>query len=149
MNRLDVFRVIVSPCPSHSARTDVVGDDVAVVGERFLAESAYAILQSNLPVEELPHFAVGAKFSVSPGMLWVFNTPNAYLALALFSWYCLSAAAEERTVDRAQLVSTESHDVLLINLGAMTRIGTGRKRDRPLEPPETYLAGISANLCLV
>jgi hypothetical protein len=52
MNRLDVFRVIVSPCPSHSARTDVVGDDVAVVGERFLAEGAYAILGDDLPVEE-------------------------------------------------------------------------------------------------
>jgi hypothetical protein len=97
----------------------VVGDDVAVVGERFLAESAYTILQSNLPVEELPHFAVGAEFPVSPGMMRVLNTPNAHLALTFFSWYCLSSAAEERTVNRAQLITAESHDVLLIGLGAM------------------------------
>jgi hypothetical protein len=119
MNRLDVFRVIVSPCPSHSARTDVVGDDVAVVGERFLAESAYAILQSNLPVEELPHFAVGAEFPVSPGMMRIFNAPNAHLARPFLSRDCFSAAAEEGVVDWAQLVPTESHDALLIGLGAV------------------------------
>jgi hypothetical protein len=149
MNRLNVFRMVVSPCPAHAARTDVVGDDIAVVGERFLAEGAYAILQSNLPVEELPHFAVGAEFPVSPGMMRIFNAPNAHLARPFLSWDCFSAAAEERTVNRAQLITAESHGALLIDLGAMTRIGTGRKRDRPLEPPEMYLAGISANLCLV
>ena len=97
----------------------MVGDDVAVVGERFLAESAYAILQSNLPVEELPHFAVGAEFPVSPGMMRIFNAPNAHLVRPFFSRDCLSAAAEERTVNRAQLITAESHEVLLICLGAM------------------------------
>jgi hypothetical protein len=98
---------------------NVVGDDVAVVGECFLAEGAYAILGDDLPVEEFPHFAVGPKFPVSSGMMRIFNAPNAHLALALFSWYCLSAAAEEGVVDWAQLVPTESHDALLIGLGAV------------------------------
>ena len=119
MNRLNVFRMVVSPCPAHAARTDVVGDDIAVVGERFLAEGAYAILGDDLPVEEFPHFAVGPKFPVSPGMMRIFNAPNAHLALASFSWDCFSAAAEERTVNRAQLITAESHEVLLICLGAM------------------------------
>ena len=101
----------------------MVGDDIAVVGERFLAEGAYAILGDDLPVEEFPHFAVGPKFPVSPGMMRIFNAPNAHLALASFSWDCFSAAAEERTVNRAQLITAESHGVLLIDLGAMTRSG--------------------------
>jgi hypothetical protein len=49
----------------------------------------------------------------------VLNTPNAHLALTFFSWYCLSSAAEEGVVKRAQLITTESHEVLLICLGAM------------------------------
>jgi hypothetical protein len=116
---LNIIRVIVSPRSSHAAGTDVVGHNIAVVGERFLAESAHTILQSNLPVEELPHFTVGSEFPVSPGMMQIFNASNAHLALALFSWYCFSAAAEERAVNRAQLITAESHGVLLIGLGEM------------------------------
>jgi hypothetical protein len=52
-------------------------------------------------------------------MMRIFNASNAHLALASFSWYRFSAAAEERAVNRAQLVPTESHDVLLICLGAI------------------------------
>ena len=71
----------------------MVGDDIAVVGERFLAEGAYAILGDDLPVEEFPHFAVGPKFPVSPGMMRIFNAPNAHPALTILSRDCLSAAA--------------------------------------------------------
>ena len=53
------------------------------------------------------------------GMMRVFDAPNAHLALALFSWDCLSTAAGEGTVKRAQLIPVESHDVLLIGLSAM------------------------------
>ena len=100
---------------------DVVGHHVAVFGEPLLAEGAESILLGDLPVEELPHFAVGPKFPVSPGMMRVFNAPNSHLALAFFFWDCLSAAAGERTVKWAQLIPAESHDVLLIGLGAMVR----------------------------
>ena len=49
------------PCP----RMDVVGYHVAVVGELSITVCAFAVLGDNLPVEELPHLAVGAKFPVS------------------------------------------------------------------------------------
>ena len=101
----------------------MVGHNVAIVGEPLIAESAEAILCNDLPVEELSHFAVRAEFPVSPGMMRVFDAPNAHLALALFSWDYLSAAAGERTVKRAQLIPVESHDVLLIGLGAMVQLG--------------------------
>jgi hypothetical protein len=97
----------------------MVGHNVAIVGEPLLAESAEAILGCDLPVEELPHFTVGPEFPVSPGMMRIFNAPNAHLARSFLSRNRFSAAAEERTVNRAQLITAESHDVLLICLGAM------------------------------
>jgi hypothetical protein len=115
--------MIVPPRSSHTTGMDVVGHHVAVLGEPLLAESAESILLGDLPVEELPHCAVGPKFPVSPGMMRVFNATNAHLALAFLLWDRLSAAAEERTVKRAQLIPAKSHDVLLIGLGAMVGLG--------------------------
>ena len=111
---LNVVRVVVPPSTAHAAGMDVVGYHVAVIGELFLAEGADALLGDDLPVEELPHLAVRAKFPVSPGMVRVFDAADAHLALALFSWDCLSSAAEEGAVDRAELIPAESHGVLLV-----------------------------------
>ncbi len=119
MNCLNVLRVIVPPRSSHATGTDVVGHNVSIVGEPLLAESTEPILCSDLPVEELPHFAVGSEFPVSPGMMQIFNASNAHLACPFLSRDCFSPAAEERTVNRAQLITAESHDVLLSDLGAM------------------------------
>jgi hypothetical protein len=98
---------------------DMVGYDVAIVGEWFVTKGALATLGGNLPVEELPHFAVGAEFPVSPGMMRIFNAPNAHLVRPFLSRDCFSAAAEERAVNRAQLITAESDDVLLIGLSAI------------------------------
>jgi len=112
MDSLDVFRMIVSPCSSHTAGMDVVGYDVTVVGELSHTEGAFAVLSNDLPVEQFPYFAVRAEFSVSPGVMWIFNTPNAHLALPLLSRDRFSAAAGERTVKWAQLITAESHGFL-------------------------------------
>jgi hypothetical protein len=119
VDSLNVVRMIVPPSPAHAAGMDRIGHHVAVVGQLFFAEGAYALLGDNLPVEELPHLAVGAKFPVSPGMLRVLDPADAHPALALFSWDLLSSAAEVGAVDRAQLIPAESHDVLLIGFGAI------------------------------
>jgi hypothetical protein len=111
--------MIVSPSTAHAAGMDVVGYDVAIVGEPLLAKGAYTVLGGDLPVEELPHFAIGTKFPVSSGVMRVLNAPNAHLALAFLSRDCLSAAAGEGVVKRAQLITAESHDVLLIGLSAI------------------------------
>ena len=89
----------------------MVGYDVAIIIERFVTKCALATLGGNLPVEEFSHFAVGAEFPVSPGMMRVFDAPNAHLALALFSWDCLSSAAEEGAVKWAALIPAESHGI--------------------------------------
>ena len=97
----------------------MVRHNVAVICEPLLAESAKAILRNDLPFEELPHFTVGAEFPVPSGMMRIFNAPNAHLVRPFLSRDYFSAAAEERTVNRAQLITAESHGVLLIDLGAM------------------------------
>jgi hypothetical protein len=58
MYRLNVVGMIVSPRSSHSTGIDVVGNDVAVVGEPFLAEGADAILRSNPSVHQFSHLGI-------------------------------------------------------------------------------------------
>ncbi|MGA7831772.1 MAG: hypothetical protein WCA21_12495 [Terracidiphilus sp.] len=87
----------------------MVGYDVAIIIERFVTKCALATLGGNLLVEEFPHFSVRAEFPVSPGMMLIFNAPNAHLALALYSWNLLSSTAEERSVKWTQLIAAESH----------------------------------------
>ena len=55
MDGLDVIGMIVASCCSHSPWLDVVGYDLAAVGERFVADSALSALLGNLPVEQLAH----------------------------------------------------------------------------------------------
>lgn len=73
MDCLDVVGMIVPQRSSHSSWADVIRDDVAVLSEPLLAERADAILSDDLPVEELPHLAIGAEFPVTPGMERVVN----------------------------------------------------------------------------
>ena len=113
MDRLNVIRMIVSPRSAHTAGMDMVGYDVAIVGEWFVTKGALATLGGNLPVEEFPHFPVGAEFPVSPGVMRVFDAPNAHPTLALFFWDCLSAAAGERAVQWAEFIAAEFHGFLL------------------------------------
>jgi hypothetical protein len=52
---LDVLRMIVSPCASHSFGIPVVGDDVVVVRELFETKSSLSVLLDNLAIQEFPH----------------------------------------------------------------------------------------------
>jgi hypothetical protein len=98
---------------------DVVGHHVTVVRELSHTEGAFAVLSNDLPVEELPHLTIRSEFPVSSGVMWVFYAPNTHLALTFLSRDCLSFAAEEGAVDRAELIPAESHGVLLIGFGAV------------------------------
>jgi len=79
----------------------VIGHDVAAAGEPFIAEGAYAVLGDNLPVEQFSHLSIGAKFTVSPGVLRIVNTPHAKLAPTLLFGNCLPATAGHGAMDRA------------------------------------------------
>jgi hypothetical protein len=54
-------------------------------------------------------------------MLRVLDPADAHLAPSLFSWDCLSSAAEVGAVDRAELIPAESHGCLLIGFGRLAR----------------------------
>ena len=52
-NRLDVVGMIGPPCSSHSTGIDVVRNDVVIVRKLSVAESARAILASDLSIHKL------------------------------------------------------------------------------------------------
>jgi len=58
VDRLNVFWVVVSPCSAHSTGIDMVGHDVAIVGELFMADGALAVLGHDLVVHQLSHLRV-------------------------------------------------------------------------------------------
>ena len=93
--------MVVPPRSSHSTGIDVVGHDIAVITERLVAKGAYAILGDYLAIKKLSHFAVGAKFPVSPRVLRVLDAANAHLALASFSLDSLPATAGHGAMKRA------------------------------------------------
>ena len=86
-----------------------IGNDVAVIGELLLANAADAVLSRNLAVEKLPHLTVGAQLAITTGVLGIVDAADTHLTLTSFPWDCLSATAGEGAVDRAELVSAESH----------------------------------------
>lgn len=51
VHSLDVVWMIVSSCSSHSSGFDMVGDDLAALGKRVVADSAFPALLGDLPVE--------------------------------------------------------------------------------------------------
>ena len=55
MCRLDIVWVVIPPCSAHSFRIPVVRDDVVVIREVFVADSAYPALLDNLSVQKFPH----------------------------------------------------------------------------------------------
>ena len=57
MCRLDVFRMVVSKGPAHPLWISMIGDDVMIVGELFVADSARPVLFSNFSVQQLPHLS--------------------------------------------------------------------------------------------
>ena len=79
MHGLDVVRVIVPPRSSHSSRMDVIGHDVVVVGEGFVADGALSVLLDDLPVEQLPHLRVGTELAVPSRMMGIVDPLHAQL----------------------------------------------------------------------
>ena len=56
MRRLNVVRVVVAPCRSHTLGLDVVGDHVITVRKRQVTDSAVSLLRRDFLGEHLPQF---------------------------------------------------------------------------------------------
>jgi len=52
---LNIVRMVVSPCSSHSFRILMVRHDVAVVRELFMADGTFLVLLHDLSVQKLAH----------------------------------------------------------------------------------------------
>ena len=110
----------------------MVGHHVAVVGELFIAEGAYAALGDNLLVHQLSHFRVRADLAITSRVMGIVDPAYSQLALASFSRDRFPAAAELRAVNWAQLISAESHGFLQfgvegIDQGEPSQYASGRK----------------------
>lgn len=116
MDRLDVVGMIVSPSSSHSSGIDVIGNDVAVICELSLAESAYTVLGCNLPVHQLPYLGVGTDLPISARVLGIVYAPDSHLARSSLPRDGFPTAARKRTVNWAKLISSKSHPFLQIQV---------------------------------
>jgi hypothetical protein len=55
MHGLDVFRMIVSPRPSHAFGLDMVGHNLVVIREGCTADCTLSVLLDDLSAQQLPH----------------------------------------------------------------------------------------------
>jgi hypothetical protein len=76
MSSLDVVRMVISPCSSHSFGILVIGHDVAVVRKLFEADSADSVLLGDFPLQKFPHFCGGPEFPISSRVVWILDTLN-------------------------------------------------------------------------
>ena len=90
-----------------------IRDHIGVIGEFLLADRALAMLEGDLPVHQLPHFAIRAQFPVAARMMRVFDPAESHLLCGSLLRNRFPATAESGMVYRAKLVATESHRVPL------------------------------------
>jgi hypothetical protein len=87
----------------------VVGHDVAIVGEHHLANGALPVLFNYFSIEQFPHFRFGAKLTVSPGVVRVFDTLHSEPSDSPSLRNRVAAAARERSMNGTVLIAAEFH----------------------------------------
>jgi hypothetical protein len=111
VHSLDIVGMVVSPRPSHSPRIDVIGHDVAVAGERHLTDGALPALFDDFAVEQLPHLCFRTEFAISPGVMQVFDPLHPKTSHAASLLDRLAPTAIEGSVDGAEFLATEFHEL--------------------------------------
>jgi hypothetical protein len=109
VHSLDIVGMVVPTRSSHPSRIDVVGHDVAIAGERHLANGALPVLFNYFSIEHLPHFRFGAKLTVSPGVVRVFDTLHSEPPDSFSLRNRVAATARERAMNGTVLVAAEFH----------------------------------------
>jgi hypothetical protein len=87
----------------------MIGHDVAIVGERYLANGALSVLLNDFSIEQFPHFRFGAKLAVFSRMVRVFDTLHSEPSDSPSLQNRLAAAARERSMNGTVLIATELH----------------------------------------
>jgi hypothetical protein len=52
----NIVRVVISPSTTHPFRFLVIGDDIVVIGELFVADCALLVLLDDLAIQQFSHF---------------------------------------------------------------------------------------------
>jgi hypothetical protein len=113
MHSLNVARVIVSPCSSHTLGIDMVWDNIRIVSKRYLADPTLASLFADLAIHQSSHLSIGTEFPISPRMMWIVD--SLYAKLFKLSPFLdrLPATAGKRAMNWAIFIAPEFHSVLL------------------------------------
>jgi hypothetical protein len=72
----------------------MVGHDVAIVGEFFVADRALSALIDDFLVHQLAHLGRGPQFPISPRVMRIFNAPHSQSHQSAFFPDLLTATAE-------------------------------------------------------
>jgi len=90
---------------SHTLWVDMVGHDIRVVCEGYMAERTLGNLLRNLSVHHLSQFSGRPEFAVSSRVMWIFNALHTRPDLPPLLVHGFSAAAELRFVGWATLIA--------------------------------------------
>jgi hypothetical protein len=104
----DIAGMVVPPRSSHALWILMVGNDIVVVRELFVADCTFPVLFDDLPVQESPHFCWRPEFAISSGMVRIVNALNTQ-PHSTFLPNLFPAAAKHRSVNWTELIATEFH----------------------------------------
>jgi hypothetical protein len=88
-----------------------IGHDVAVIGEGHLTDVTLSVLFDNFAVEQLPHLCFRAEFAIASGVMRVFDPLHTKMSHATFLLDRLATTAIEGSVDGAEFLATEFHEL--------------------------------------
>ncbi len=86
----------------------MVGHNLVVIGKRLVTDCTFPVLLNDFSIQHLPLLTWRPQFSVSSGVLRIFDALNTTLKSAFFS-RLLATAAEQGAVDWAVFIPTEFH----------------------------------------
>jgi hypothetical protein len=108
---LNVLRMVVSARSSQSLSDPCGQARCRIVGERHLANGALPVLLNYFSIEQFPHFRFGAKLTVSPGVVRVFDALHSEPSDSPSLRNRVAATARERVMNGTVLIATEFHGV--------------------------------------
>ena len=88
----------------------MVRHDIAIICKLFVADRAYSVLLDNLPVQQLPHLGRRPEFSISSGVVRIFDTLNSKSHRPGFGDE-FATAAGKRFVEWAEFIATKPHGI--------------------------------------
>jgi transcriptional regulator with XRE-family HTH domain len=104
----NIVRVVISPSTTHPFRFVVIGDDIVVIGELFVADCALLVLLDDLAIQQFSHFGGWAQFAIASRVMWILNPLYSEMYKSRFGIE-LSSATRPRVMNRTNFVRSQSH----------------------------------------